>query len=223
MGLGDAIICAPIIAKHAAENPNETIWVPAWVHNHESVKSFFVNYPNVSLILFHNEQDYIREFVSQADIKLGFYNPELPQLRGENFIMWFYRQAQMTQADRWKWCPIQDAAELIVQIPSFFNGNHIFMHHDAKRRFIIDYAYGGIINSFKKNVGIFHVEDYAAPSILGYVKMINQANEIHCIDSSFIHLAEALETTGKLFYHQYARPNSTDNYQFRKPWKTIKE
>lgn len=212
MGLGDAIICAPIIAKHAAENPNETIWVPAWVHNHESVKSFFVNYPNVSLILFHNEQDYIREFVSQADIKLGFYNHELPQLPGENFIMWFYRQAQMRQADRWKWCPIQDAAKKcdLPYNPQWPIDECVLVQFHELFRLKV---------SGEKTCNTVPLPG----SILRLSKFISQSPEIHVLDSSLLHLAEALETKGRLIYHKYARPNSTDNYQFRKQWTTIKE
>jgi len=42
-------------------------------------------------------------------------------------------------------------------------------------------------------------------SMLQYAQAIENAPEIHVIDSSFYHLTECLNPTGKLFLHRYAR------------------
>jgi hypothetical protein len=57
-------------------------------------------------------------------------------------------------------------------------------------------------------------------SILRYVEALKNAEEIHCIDSSFLHLVERVETNGKLFYHKGARPHSTD-FNFKKDWTIV--
>lgn len=217
LGLGDAIICAPIIAKLASEN-NEVI-VPSWARNLESVKSLFVNYPNVKVevVTDHNLPGF-----ENAELRLGVYNQGVYLLPGESFVHWFFRQAGMSEDERWKWCPIQKAAESFVQYEDseqwpnrIERGTRLsFVHEDHARGFVIS---GYHLDGW----GIHYVQPNELP-ILAYVKWLKNAPSIHCIDSSFLHLAEAVPTTGKLFYHQYARPNSTDNYQFRKQWTILK-
>lgn len=203
LGAGDAIICAPIIAKLAAEN--DEVIIPSWAHNVESVQSFFVNYPNVKIQVVTD--GHLHGF-EDAEIELGHYSA-IRKLPDESFVQWFFRQAGMTEEERWKWCPIND----MPWIEAFEDEKmepFIFIHDDPERGFIIKHKEG-------KNILFPRKEG----DILKWVKYLMHADEIHCIDSSFLHLAEAVPTKGKLFYHQYARPNSTDNYKFRKKWTIL--
>lgn len=212
LGLGDAIICAPIIARLATEH-NE-VYIPSWHSNIQSVESLFVNYPNVKVRPFCGNPDAYREnWMGNGDLKLGHENKNMPQLPDESFVQWFFRQAGMTEEERWKWCPIQKAAESVEQYEGAYEpfSQMIFVHEDQAR---------GFVTKGTMNKGVWPALN-SGRSILAHVKALAECKQIHCIDSSFLHLAEAVETTGKLFYHQYARPNSTDNYKFRKQWTIL--
>jgi len=56
-----------------------------------------------------------------------------------------------------------------------------------------------------------------------YKKLIENATEIHCIDSSFKHLVESLKTSGILFYHKNFnfRSTSSEEHKTNKNWIEI--
>lgn len=211
LGLGDAIACAAIVAKLATEN--DVVEIPCWKHNEVSIKSFFVNYPNVKITTINIGED--KEWAKNADIKLGVYDVKNWKYHTthphEDFVQWFYRQARMDMNEKDKYCPIKKYAEQY-----FIVKNKIplqFIHDDQSRNFYIEKHLVSDINTYKpENNG---------QGILIHIGHIMAATEIHCIDSSFLHLVECLPTTGKLFYHKYARPNSPDYKYLKKDWTII--
>lgn len=200
LGLGDTISCAAIIAKLA--EPGEETFVPCWKHNEQDVKTFFVDLPNVKIFPVENDNDF-----HEYDIRLGFYNKDLPQYVDEDFVEWFYRQAGMTVIDKTKYCPLEKASVHFDTGRIYEEEEYKFIHDDRGRGFEIK-----DIKGFKP----YGRENY----ILSFAGSIKHAAEVHCIDSSFYHLCEALPTTGKLFYHKYARPNST-KFNSIKNWTVI--
>lgn len=207
LGLGDAIVCAAIIAKLASEN--EVVEIPCWKHNEVSVKSFFVNYPNVVIEPFKTVEDY-NHWALDADLKLGHYG-NLPQLPNEDFVQWFYRQAGMDIEEKEKWCPILEASKKCFEFELCGTGWDL-IHDDELRGFKIN----------DKNIHspTRFGNDKSKP-ILTFATDIGNAETIHCIDSSFLHLVECLPTTGKLFYHKYARPDSPDYKYLKKEWTIL--
>ncbi len=209
LGLGDAIACAAIVAKLA--NKNDVVEIPCWKHNEISVKSFFINYANVKIVTFIDVNDY-NNWALVADLKIGHYGNS-PQLESEDFVQWFYRQAGMDISEKDKYCPILSSSLNIAQqkkLPTEYQ----FVHHDFLRGFEISQKK---LNSQM----VAHFAFNESLSILSYMKILIGAKEIHCIDSSFIHLVECLPTTGKLFYHKYARPNSPDYKYIKKEWEIL--
>lgn len=202
LGLGDAIAVAPIIAKLAQEN--ESVLLPCWKHNLVSVESFFIDHPNIAVVPFDTESEMLR-WGFDAEIRLGFYGTS-DKDPGEDFVQRFYRQAHFDMSEKEKYCPILKASKKYNQ---YDFGNDFNFIHD-------DYIRGFSINNFN---GIKPFND--SQSILRHTNNLFKAKEIHCIDSSFLHLAEAVPTTGKLFYHKYARPNSTDYKYLKKEWTVI--
>jgi hypothetical protein len=204
LGLGDAIVCAPIIAKLAQEN--DVVEIPCWKHNEVSVRSFFVNYPNVEVVEVSDD------FLADADLKLGSYNKDLPQQPDEDFVQWFYRQAGMDVSEKDKYCPIREAAMAAGQIPANLL-RYQFVHFNFDRPLIH-------LGRCSKSLATIFPNDKER-SILSYRYILLNAREIHCIDSSFLHLVECLPTTGKLFYHKYARPDSPDYNYLKKEWEVL--
>ena len=59
-------------------------------------------------------------------------------------------------------------------------------------------------------------------NIFLYMKLIEEAQEIHCIDSSFIHLVERSETKAKLFFHNIKNNKIKGaNLELVKNWEII--
>lgn len=227
LGLGDAIACAAIVAKFSLAHKDKKILVPSWKHNEVSVKSFFVNYPNIEIVILNAGEDGYWEI--EADLRLGHYDHNFPKLDSEDFVQWFYRQAGMDISEKDKHCPIKEAAKKQKQNPLFkYTGKYTglempmfpkgelweyqFIHYDTERPFIDLKKTHPRLNAIMPN---------KESSILSYSELLTNSKEIHCIDSSFLHLVECLPTTGKLFYHKYARPDSPDYKYLKKDWTVI--
>lgn len=212
MGLGDAIACAAIAVKLSLK---DEVTVPCWTKNEVSVKSLFVNNPNVKVLVMDNDcwiqdKSAIRSRPNPKTVLLGVYNREDRQEPEEDFVQWFYRQAGMDISEKEKYCPIKEAAKRVEQV-NFPQGEYAFAHSDTERGFLISRNINPEQKAIPRNIG---------GSVLKYSDSILNATEIHCIDSSFLHLAETLNVTGKKFYHKYARPNSTD-FKYLKGWEVI--
>lgn len=208
LGLGDAIICSPIIIKLLEKEDN--IIVPCWEHNYISVSSIFMHHPNVKVEIVESDR-----YFKKYDFKLGIYSKDARR-ESEVFIDWFYRQAGMSNVDRIEYCPIKKASESTEQrVNPYTVHDYIFLHQAFDRGYKINLS-----KLNKNNLPIKMWAEHHDKGILSHADIIINAKEIHCIDSSFLHLVEALPTKGKLFYHKYARPNS-ENYKFLKAWDTI--
>lgn len=199
-GLGDMIVMAPYIAMMSEMSE---ITIPCYDRNLDSVKSFFINHPDVKIVSNETEIDW--------DIKLGWYNEAIQPEKGESFIDWFYRQLELKRSEVLKFCPLLEASKRIGQYITPYE-DFVFVHDDASRFFEITRLETSlpIIRPFKEG------------SILRYANLLLKAKEIHVIDSAFLHLCEALPTTGKLVYHRYARNGGQlSNYTFLKDWEII--
>lgn len=213
LGLGDAIICAPIVGKCASEDCQ--VSVPAYERNVDSVKSFFAHLPNVEVVPVHDEAEMLQmagiNKIGFRVLKLGYYGD--PRPTHMSFDEWFYHQAEMDMSERELYCPLKKAAEQFLTQDN--RGDFVFLHDDCNRGFRIKRRHIG------RNKTI--VEPFVTNSILHHADSIKHASEIHVIDSSFLHLCDALETTGVLTWHQYARPYDTENnLKLRKKWRMIK-
>jgi hypothetical protein len=212
LGLGDAIATAAIIAKLAKEN--DIVEIPCWEHNDVSVTSLFVDFPNVIVKLFSSETDLLA-WGQDADLKLGHYG-ESPKLPQEDFVQWFYRQANFNLLHKNQHCPINNRISLshYEEIPDYLLRAEIVLYHDDNNRgFIIPRKSHGqsLVVSVSKTEG----------TVLVWTDLLQQAAEIHCIDSALIHLVECTHTKAKLHYHKYARPNSPDYKYLQKKWEVI--
>lgn len=200
LGLGDAIVCAPIAMKYASRG-----YVMATAGNFISVDSIF----SATDVGVHVVKDAYP--VEDAILNLGHYG--IKRAEGESFDRWFFRQAGMNIKDR-SLCPITNYHwRGVEQYPIPGNpGEYIFIHEDTGRGFYIDHnkIWGRIdkITPYKTD-----------GSILSYCEILINAAEVHVIDSAFLHLADRLPCTGKLFWHRYSRANEdTKGLYLEKNW-----
>ena len=191
LGLGDAIACADLAVRLA---DGEQMFVPCYAHNEVSVRSIFVNHPNIG-ICDPLDPVIVKFGIERKDIiDLGSYSG-IPRKEGEDMVEWMYRTAGMDPATRFDSQMVAKAAHGYGTY--FVTGHAILVHQDNDRGFVTDRKYIPVGN-------VVGVNSAAGKSILAWWKSIETAAEIHCIDSSVLHLVEQLQPTGKLFYHKYA-------------------
>jgi hypothetical protein len=141
---------------------------------------------------------------------------------GIDFSKTFYEQAGLPYAVRFEKCPIKEAAKKVPQVtPLFPNHRKIFLHDDAPRGFPITRLVPNGEDAFRPKPEEKHL------SILRYAEAIQEALEIHVIDSAFFWLVNALLSgtplKARLYFHAYVRwPHGTFfRYENRLPWEYI--
>jgi hypothetical protein len=165
-----------------------------------SVRDLFIFYPEIEVLTVKVEEvpAIVAETAAEDLILLNTPGAHLlpPRFEEESWATWMYRQAGISFEERWKSCPVRSAAWAVEQVP--WPPGVGFLHDDPERGFRIE--------KFPKYPVVFQrVKKGEAASILSYAEAIEDAPEVHLIDSAFVHLTESLRPRGRLFLHRYAR------------------
>ncbi len=197
LGLGDAIICNGLVRTLA---DTRVVIVPCHPHNLQSVAHMFSGKGNVRVISTETAS-----VVTEAEcdiLRVGLNNPAWGSVQPWDRA--FYEFAGVPYENRWgRFFMPRTQSEL----PPFLRLNpfsqYALLHEDRERGFSIREEYQLDI---AKRMPIDKVYPIT-PLIADWTERLKYAAEIHCIDSSFMHLAEHCNTgRAKLFYHRYARP-----------------
>ena len=144
--------------------------------------------------------------------------PHAPFGNGTDHYTHIYRDMLgLDYSARWTLCPIKDNRFRTEQQLSIPPQPYAFIHDDVARRFVIMNSY------ISSGLYIVHPVTPMFESILAYCDWIENAAEVHVMDSSFFHLTEQLDPKGKLFYHRYVRPYTPvwQDYATRHEWMVI--
>ena len=125
----------------------------------------------------------------------------------------FFHVYNVPYATRFDYCHLRENSFKVKQIEREHT-RYAFVFDDPKRGFVINR------NKVAKLPIVTQKEDYNT-SILAYRDIIENAEEVHCIDSSFFHLVNSFRPKGKLFYHKYVRPHSPE-FKMHPEWVRIK-
>ena len=213
LGLGDHIICHGIVREFCKQY-NTTIFCKP--HNFSTVNDMFCDISNLTIIQGDDNfaHNYITSHAQNFDIikKVGFQDLN----SNENFEKQFYRLANIDFDKKWSsfYISFNQTAQIIYNQLSLPTYN--FIHTDNKRNFNINIS--RISNEYYK----FFTQDITTSSIIHYVQLIQNATEIHVIDSAFMFLIDCMSydySKQKLYIHRYARHN--DEWLLpilNKPW-----
>lgn len=199
-GLGDHIICNAIVRHYCKSYDHVTIC--AKCHNYASVAFMFRDLENLIVIPIHHSsrQSEIADNFLGDVLKLGRTGNNWPG-NEPHFDMAMYRQAGVPHNHRWSHFHIErdyylermlfDALEVC--------GRYAVIHDDKDRK---------IESIHNKNINKIFLDDSRCVnvcSIFDYCFLLENATEIHCIDSCFRLLVDSIHPTGGLFFHRYVR------------------
>lgn len=214
LGLGDALLCNGLV--RVLNKTFENIVLPAWAHNIETVRFMFRDLPGITVVPvdFDGMNDFGK---GERIMKLGHYAEAIEgyaPFDPAKFDQEFYRQSGVDFECRWSmfkadWAERKDVLGIHPMA---------FLHEDEERGFKINKQC--IYDKFKGQV--YLPNKSGAKTFWDNVWCLQLAKEVHCINSSFLILADSLpEVPGqKLFLHHYARP--TDYPILKKEWIVLK-
>jgi len=210
LGLGDQIILSGAINKLSSNGHKLHIVsygkfknsMDYLYKNNLNIKIFYLpDYLNSSLQDHPDIDEKVREYGSLLNIeilKIGYenINKRLPFYEG------LYKQLKLNYKVSYKNFKLEhndnlnsDLKKHLFEINSIDNEEFILIHNEhstgvKKLKNIPD----------KKIISVSKKTDPMGNMFL-YQKLIYEASQIHCINSSFIHLVDRLNTPANLFYH----------------------
>ena len=213
LGLGDHIICNGLV-RHFAETLE--IILLCKKHNAQNVQFMYRDNPNIKIHEIINDDEANRFCDSHNNmniLRIGF------AVGGKRYYdcLWdenFYRNAYIDFNFSWTKFYLMvdsDRSSTIYQKLNPNNEEFIFVHNiDSTNTDRINYS------AIHKDIKIIKTN----PDIdfFDYYDIIQQAKEIHCIDSSFKHLVDRIPTKAKLFYHKMNNPKQFDLHNHKKEW-----
>jgi len=224
-GLGDNIICAGLLCYLQTKHQVTIRIPPRQEFNRVSYESFFAGtgikiiqpeeIPEETTPLIRQEQKIIPgkqvPVLNHQWIAL-----ESTPTKTKPYPIGFYQMFEEKYDIRMKYCPLRNNSFKVKQEPVMLK-HYMFIHEDKKRGFEIDerkYNNGSL--------GRFYMNLQSNNSVLAYREIIENAEEIHCIDSSFFHLVNSFKPKGKLFYHTYAARPDAPKFLMHPEWIRVK-
>jgi hypothetical protein len=157
-------------------------------------------------------------------IKLGTFGNNFFQDPNVRLDENFYMQAEIPLRHRWDSWGISrnpKAEDELFDLLVKNNEPYVFVHDDLSRNFGIK------MNTLPTGVRIIRPDKRVGTnySFFDYMKIIENATEIHCIESSFCALIESMDLQVPKFAHRYARPEAKNDYRheftYRTKWEVL--
>lgn len=206
LGLGDHFLTNAIVREYAKRH--ESVKIPCYNHNAPTVAEMFSDLKEVEVVGVKDDAESILMCDRKKCLKLGYYSEPF---NPSKFDSEFYRQAGMSFSDRWSKFKISEKCEY----PQELDELSIFVHDDEERGF-------KIFDKFLPSVDPKYIHRLKSKLSLGIiVKILSYSEEIHCINSSMLILADSVPTpwAKKLVLHKYARP--TVHPILKKNWEIL--
>ena len=214
LGLGDHIICAGLV--NYLSSSYKKIYLPVKKNNFNNIDYLFRNNKNIELFtIIENEGSEVDKFAEEKNLsvlKIGFEKMKNP------FDINFYIQIRLPYTISYDYFSLnnteKDEAELKNYVLNFYNINnskYALIHNETSFE---KYE----LNIINENKAYVSKESDKFENIFLYKKLIEDAAEIHCVNSSFLHLVERINTKAKLFYHE----KRVGPLSLTKEWNIIK-
>jgi len=227
LGIGDHIICNGIV-NHCSEE-YEKIFLFCKPSNLKNVSFLYRNNPKICLIPMNDDQ--VRFFMkvnTQNEYLVIGHTPEffrkLDVEKSITFETGFYEMAKIPFSYKWEKFKIERDTEAEMaackKTGLSLGEKYVFVHDDISRKFTIKNKY------LSKDLRIIRPSDYPNIGIFDFFTIIQNAKEIHVINSSFSALIDCFGIeSSNMFYHKYARTDMGSNGEqtLRPIWKILNE
>ena len=205
LGMGDMFICNGLIRKVVKEDKYEKYYVICKEKNFKTIEAMYSDDDKISVISIKGENEY-REVhnlgLSPNNLRVGHEHLN-PNIR---FDESFYVQLNLTIEDKWKEFKlnrdIDEEERVYNQLVSMPNEEYIFVHDESSLG-KVDLKIESKMKIIKPRLGI-------TDNMINFLKVIENAKEIHCVDSSFLSMIDlsVKETSASYFLHDVRKTHS---------------
>lgn len=210
-GLGDIIICNGLV--NYLSDLFDKIILPINKQYYEQICYLYLENPKVEIFKIDNESEIYERFKKIQVLRVGF------EKNFGKFNTSFYKQLNIPYSVSFDFFHVprnnKKETELMDHLMKFYKveTDYRLVHKRSSYGQVnldIDDSLPTII--IEKDTDIFN-------NIFLYTKLIEHAKEIHCIDSSILHLVERVPTKSNLFFHPIKKENqSTEKLELYRDW-----
>jgi len=219
LGLGDHIICNGLIRELQKLYGDITLFVkPIYL---QTVKAMYADNSRINLVARWDAQ--VPYFIQEHEIKSEDYIKIGHEFLKQDisFDRSFYEQMGIDFEKRWSsfFVPRNKERENALYSRLVLDKDYLFIHAAPE----LGHGLKNIPTNYFKIIPHKNITD----NIIDYCKIIENAKEIHCYQSSFSHLVDSIPTTGKLFLHMYTKRHNLHpiieiaTYKKEKNWEVI--
>lgn len=218
--LGDHIMCHGIVREYAGRYERVGLFTrPRFA---PFVRFMFRDLPNVEVIEIETQREKhlypIKNFFTLGRKRYDRIKKiwDVDFETGIPSEYQFYKIAEVPFEKKWENFHVErdEAGEKALEAKVNLPAHYVFVHDD--HRYPIDDE--RIVSTLAK----FRVGPGLTDNLFDFRGVIERAEEVHVIDSSFMFLIDCLQYDNpdqKLFVHRYARPNAAWNLPIlKKPW-----
>ena len=212
LGLGDHIICNGLVNEMSR---HKNIYLICKMQYYKNIRYLYRENNNVKVIPLTKVMT--RSIKSEKKISkllsfflftkinyIGFQQEE-----GDYFDELFYKQANIDFKYRYMSFYVPNDSENMINIP---NSKFRLIHKESSLgNYNLNIESDDLINIF--------VSKELGKNIFSYIDLIKSAQEIHCVDSAFIHLVDSLKLSNSLYFHDVRKDKY--KFNFNNKWKII--
>jgi hypothetical protein len=227
-GLGDHLLCLGMYREFAASNRRVFITVKSIYY--KELKAMLSDLQNVTFLRLPMHEPSLwrtTRILQKVAYRLGIRVIGLGGF-GHNFLKSklrydenFYLQADIEFHKRWSSFFVPRNANKENELFTLLGCDekpYIFLHEDAARNFRVNRDY------LPKNIRIIEPSaDRKIFNLIDYRKIIEEAQEIHTIESSFGAFIESLNLDKSLNAHRYSRPEANQDprleFSYKSAWR----
>ena len=219
LGMGDHIICNGMVREIYKNYEKVNLFVKH--NNFINVSFMYRDLPNINLIPIDGDNEIYNNYEHNNILRVGFGH--LGRLMGEFGIGWdaaFYKQLDIDFNKRWDSFYVMRDKEREQNLYHMLNPNNekFCLIHSNGSDGVDRINYDMINNDLLKII----ISPSYTNNIFDYYKLIEDSSQIHCVDSSFLHLSDSIPTSGELFYHNLRMTrNANETHKQKKEWKLV--
>lgn len=223
LGLGDLFICNGLVREICSKTTNEDFTIVVKPDSFQTISFMLKDVINLKVVSlcsgnFSTPESRI-EVEQYASIKkmqiLKIGHELMPQ--DVNFDKAFYKQFNLDFKKRWSSFHVSrnEKSEKALLEKLDIKGPYLFVHSDEPRGMKIE-------RMIDSGVRIIRAKTSLSENMFDYLSLIEGAEEIHCIESSFMFMIDSFPIDKPLFAHRYARSYPARNTPtLRLPWKIL--
>lgn len=215
LGLGDGIICLGLVRELSRRYPNHQLYYACLHRCYQTLAWMFQDLNNVYLFAVNSgrEARQLAGFLNAQYLPIGIHNVDV-----KRFDEFFYKQHEVDFKLRWSDGGVKPGPQSMALFEKLNPDNKPYILVCRRESGLVNYALN-IANP--QNKMVIEVEALTN-NIFDWAELILRADEIHTIDTAFVHVVESVFyglAHPPIYYHRVRK--TLGEFTRRLPWSTV--